>query len=69
MRSWKELFLASVLETDKKTLEKLVHDVEGAIFLRLMSLGNDSEAVTERQEIELASAALHRLKRDKLGWP
>jgi hypothetical protein len=68
MPSWKELYKACCLETDPTQLERLIHDTEGAIFLRAQDLEKDPNRNIELQEIEHASVGLLGLKIERLGW-
>lgn len=66
---WKELYEAAVLESDPVELERRIRECEGAILHRLKQVTDNPYSSTECLEIETASAALLRLKSDKLGWP
>jgi len=67
--SWREPFVAAMLETDKDKLTERVHAAEGAIFLRLQELTDSAEHHEERTEIQVACAALLSVQVNKLGWP
>ena len=69
MTDWRELYKATVLETNPTRLERLIAETEGAILVRLQELDRSSDGAGERHEMELASAALDALKIDKLFWP
>jgi len=63
------LFIEVLVETDKEKLAKLVHDTEGAIFLRWRELTGSSDHHEERNEIHRACDALLSIQVNKLGWP
>jgi hypothetical protein len=69
--TWRELYRATVLETDLTALQRLLLATEHAIFLRLQALvqASDAGAEAERQEIADASGALLVAKSERLGWP
>jgi hypothetical protein len=66
---WRELYKATVLETDLTALQRLLLATEHTIFLRLQALAEISDAEAEQQEITEASGALLALKSERLGWP
>ena len=69
MTDWRELYKATVLETNPTQLERLRTDTQDAISLRLRELAGSSNSAGEHREIEEALAARFVLKVDKLGWP
>lgn len=70
MTDWRELYKATVLETDPTKLERLIVETTNAILKRLPELdAASSDSVDELREIEEASAALRTLRIEKLGWP
>ena len=69
MTDWRELYKATVLETNPTLLERLMTETQDAISLRLQELVGSSNSAGKRREIEEASAARFKLKVDKLGWP
>jgi hypothetical protein len=56
--SWKEPYLAALLESDKEKLTDLVHAAEGAIFLRAQELTDDPRHYQERMDIRDACEGL-----------
>jgi hypothetical protein len=66
---WRKRFLAALGETDKDKLPALVHAAEQAIFLRMQELANSADHHDERDEIQMACAALLSIQVNKLGWP
>jgi hypothetical protein len=69
MADWRELYKASVHETNPARLGKLINETEDAISRRLQQLARSSNGAGERHQIEEASAALHTLKIERLNWP
>jgi hypothetical protein len=69
MADWRELYKATVLETNPAHLDRLITETEDAILLRRKELYGSSDAAGERDEIAEASAALLALKIEKLNWP
>ena len=67
--SWKDLYLQTVLESDKEQLTVLVQATEQAIALRAQELLNSPERHEERTEMAVAHASLLSIKAHKLGWP
>jgi hypothetical protein len=67
MADWRELYKATVLETNSRKLKHLVQKTEGAIFERLQKLTQMSRS--ERNAIAEASLSLLVLKRERLAWP
>jgi hypothetical protein len=68
MADWRELYRATVLETNPAQLEQLIKETEDAIFLRVRELAGISDSKKERRKMAEASAALWTLKTEKLGW-
>ena len=66
MADWRELYKATVLETNPTQLEQLIKETEDAIFLRVRELAGSSDSKKERRKIAAASAALWTLKTEKL---
>ena len=69
MSHWRDLYAATVLETNRKRLEGMVCELEVAICGRLRDLDKFPEPGGERQELANASAVLLTLKAKRLGWP
>jgi hypothetical protein len=69
MSHWRDLYAATVLETNRKRLEGMVCELEVAICGRLRNLDKFPEPRGERQELANASAVLLTLKAERLGWP
>jgi hypothetical protein len=67
--SWKDLYLQTVLESDKEKLTGLIQAVEHAIASRAQELLNSTDHHEERSEMATANAALLSMKTHKLGWP
>ena len=67
--TWKQLLVEALTETDKEKITKLVHDTEGAIFLRLQELEGSADHHEERGAIKDACATLGSIQVNKLGWP
>jgi hypothetical protein len=65
-RSWKDLYLQTLLEPDEEKLTELVHATEQAIVLRAISA---SASQDERSDMAVAQASLLAIKVHKLGWP
>jgi hypothetical protein len=53
--SWKDLYLQTVLESDKEQLTVLVQATEQAIALRAQELLNSTDHHTERSEMTVAN--------------
>ena len=68
MADWRELYKATVLETNPTQLERLITETEDAIFLRVRELAGSSESAKERRKMAEASAALWALKTERLSW-
>ena len=66
---WQHLYLAVLVEADRKKLMDRVTDAENAIFNRLQSLAGNTDHHAERQAIEDALNALRVLKRETLDFP
>jgi hypothetical protein len=49
--SWKEPYLAALIEPNTEKLIKLVHATESAMFLRLQELAGSADGHEERKEI------------------
>jgi hypothetical protein len=60
--SWKEPYLAALIEPDTEKLAKLVHATELAIFLRVQELAGFADGHEERREIGVACENLLTLK-------
>jgi hypothetical protein len=68
MADWRELYKASVLETNPTQLERLIKETEDAIFLRVRELAGSSDSKKERRKMAEASAVLWTLRTEKLDW-
>jgi hypothetical protein len=66
--SWKDLYLQTVLESDKEKLTGLVQATELAIVLRAQQLLNSTEHRKEGSDMAVAYASLLSIKTNKLGW-
>jgi hypothetical protein len=66
--SWKDLYLQTVLESDREKLTGLVQATEHAIALRAQKLLNSADHHEERDEMAVAYASLLSIKTNKLGW-
>ncbi|MFZ3331891.1 MAG: hypothetical protein WA197_14750 [Candidatus Acidiferrales bacterium] len=66
--SWKDLYLQTVLESDKEKLTGLVQATEQAIVLRAQKLLNSTDHHKERSDMAVAYASLLSIKTNKLGW-
>jgi len=67
--SWKQPFLKTLEESDKRKLAELIYASEHAIFLRQQELKNSSDHHEEQSEMNVAELALLTIKTHKLGWP
>jgi hypothetical protein len=67
MADWRELYRATVLETNPTQLEQLMKETEDAIFLRVRELAGSSDGKKERRKMAEASAALWTLKTERLS--
>jgi hypothetical protein len=67
MADWRELYKATVLETNPTQLEQLIKETEDAIFMRVRELAGSPDS-KERRKMAQASAALWSLKTEKLNW-
>jgi hypothetical protein len=68
-RSWKQLLVEALAETDKEKLTNLVYDTEGAMFLRWQELAGSSDHHEERSAMHGACADLLSIQVNHLGWP
>jgi hypothetical protein len=66
MADWRELYKATLLETNPTQLERLITETEDAIFQRRRELAGSSDNRKEHRKIAEASAALWTLKTEKL---
>jgi hypothetical protein len=66
--SWKDLYLQTVLESDRQKLSRLVQATEQAIVLRAQRLLNSTDHYKERSEMAVAYAYVLSIKANKLGW-
>jgi hypothetical protein len=66
--SRKDLYLQTVVESDKEKLTGLVHATEQAIVLRAQKLLNSTDHHKERSDMAVAYASLLSIKTNKLGW-
>jgi hypothetical protein len=69
MADWRELYKATVLETNPTQLEQLMKETEDAIFRRVRELAGSSDGKKERRKMAEASAALWTLKTEKRFCP
>ncbi|MGA7919621.1 MAG: hypothetical protein WCA38_08095 [Candidatus Acidiferrales bacterium] len=67
--SWQESYQLALTETDKDRLIELIHATEATMFRRWQELTNSPDHHEEGSEMEVASAALLRIKTHRLGWP
>ena len=65
MPDWRELYKATVLETNPTNIEHRTTETKVALFVRLLELGTSSEAGDERREIEAAAKVLDTLKQER----
>jgi hypothetical protein len=68
MADWRELYKATLLETNPTQLERLMTETEDAIFQRRRELAGSSGSKKECRKIAQASVALWTLKTEKLSW-
>ena len=68
MTDWRELFKATLLETNPTQLARLITETEDAIFQRRRELAGSSDNKKERLKIAEASVALWTLNSEKLSW-
>jgi hypothetical protein len=66
--SWKDLYLQSVLESEKELLTVLVQATELAILFRAQKILNSTDHRKEGSEMAVAYASLLSIKTNKLGW-
>jgi hypothetical protein len=67
--SWRELYQAALVESDKEKLTQLVMAVEEAMFLRAQGLSDSKVDDKERTLMANATQKLLIIKTEKLGWP
>jgi hypothetical protein len=67
--SWRELYQAALVESDKEKLTQLVMAVEEAMFLRAQGLSDSKVDDKERTLMADATQKLLIIKTEKLGWP
>lgn len=65
MSDWRELYKATVLETNPTNIGRRITETQVALFLRLLELGTNFKVADERQEIEAASKTLDILKQQR----
>ncbi len=63
--SWKTLYRAAILETNKSLLQKRVHEAEEAVLARGREIFYDSSDPEESQALE---DALYALRAYKTAW-
>jgi hypothetical protein len=68
MADWRELYKATVLETNPTQMERLITETEDVIFRRVRELAGSSDSKKERRKMAQASAALWTLKTENLSW-
>lgn len=63
-KSWKELYMAALYETDKSRMSERIANAEWALALRARELFHTGkEHLQERQAVDAAICALHALRR------
>jgi len=63
-KSWKELYMAALYETDKSRVSERIANAERALALRARELFHTGrEHLQERQALDAAIYALHALRR------
>jgi hypothetical protein len=67
MADWRELYKATVLETNPTQLEQLIKETEDAILMRVRELAGSPDS-KERRKMAQVSVALWSLKTEKLNW-
>jgi len=65
--SWRELYIAAMIETDNKRLPERIRAAEEAIALRLISLTGCEENDEDFREIKAALESLEVLKHERLS--
>jgi hypothetical protein len=63
--SWKELYRAAAIETDKARLHELIEAAKGTLLLRLLDLTDGLED-KELRAVENALQGLWRIKKERL---
>jgi hypothetical protein len=66
---WQSEFEAAVIETDSEKLHRHIEAAEGAIFVRLQELVENSDGHAERQAISDAIRTLRVLRTEKPHYP
>ena len=66
---WQKLYESCASETNLGSLDKLVFELEDAIYLRSRELSNESHIADEVQALRRAANGLLEIKIKKLGWP
>jgi hypothetical protein len=64
--SWKELYRAAAIETDKARLHELIEAAKGTLLLRLLDLTDGLEDKEELRAVEDALQGLWRIKKERL---
>ena len=65
--SWRELYIAAVIETDNKRLPERIRLAEESIAFRLISLTGCEEEIEDLREIKAALEALEVLKHERVS--
>ena len=65
---WQKLYESCASETNLGSLDKLVFELEDAIYLRSRELSNESHIADEVQALRRAANGLLEIKINKLGW-
>jgi hypothetical protein len=68
MQTWRDLYSATVLETDPERLQQLIEATTAAMLRRDGELEQSVEGNAEREEMARASEALIVLKSDQRAW-
>jgi hypothetical protein len=66
---WQEPFEAVLRETDPQRLLELVRDADGAIFARMLALGDSPDENNELKALRDACDHLLIIKTKILNWP
>jgi hypothetical protein len=66
---WKPLYEKTLQETDNVKLAQNVLELEEAMMLRALELGNSPEDFMEIAAMKRTATELLKIKTEKLGWP
>jgi hypothetical protein len=67
--SWQSPLQEAILEFDRETLAKKIHEVETLMVERFLEISSDADHHDERQALSDATTILRGLKKAKLSYP